>query len=54
MHAGFWPVLIITAVIVVLAIAKVVRNMKISEQQWRQVDRSKLRDWKDDDWEDGG
>ena len=54
MHAVFWPVLFITAVIIVFAIAKVMRNMKISEQQWRQVDKSKLREWKDDDWTDGG
>lgn len=55
MRAGFWPVLIITAVVIVYAIAKVLRNMKKSEQQWRQVDKSKLREWKDDDdWGNGG
>jgi hypothetical protein len=27
--------------------------MKKSEEQWRQVDKSKLREWKDeDDWGD--
>lgn len=54
MPEGFWPVIVIVAVVVVYAIAKVMRNMKKSEEQWRQVDKSKLREWKDDDeWKDG-
>jgi hypothetical protein len=53
MSGGFWPVLVITAVVIVYAIAKIFRNMKKSEEQWRQVDKSKLREWKDeDDWGD--
>jgi hypothetical protein len=29
------------------------RNMKKSEEQWRRVDKRKLREWKDDDeWGD--
>ena len=55
MPEGSWPVIVIVAVVVVYAIAKVMRNMKKSEEQWRQVDKSKLREWKDDDeWGDGG
>ena len=54
MPEGFWPVIVIVAVVVVYAIAKVMQNMKKSEEQWRQVDKSKLREWKDDDeWKDG-
>ena len=54
MPEGFWPVIVIVAVVVVYAIAKVMQNMKKSEAQWRQVDKSKLREWKDDDeWKDG-
>ena len=54
MRTGFWPLFVITAVIVVYAMAKVVRNMKKSEEQWQQVDKSKLREWEDeDDWGDG-
>ena len=53
MNAGFWPVFVIAAVVIVYAIAKVMRNMKKSEEQWRRVDKSKLREWKDDDeWGD--
>ncbi len=54
MSEGFWPMVVIVAVVVVYAIAKVSRNMKKSEEQWRQVDKSKLRKWQDDDeWQDG-
>ena len=49
MSTGFWPIFVITAVVIVYAIAKIVRNMKKSDEQWRQVDKSKLREWKDDD-----
>jgi hypothetical protein len=53
MPEGFWPMVVIVAVVVVYAIAKVMRNMQKSEEQWRQVDKSKLREWKDDDeWRD--
>ena len=53
MSVAFWPVFVITAVVIVYAIAKILRNMKKSEEQWRQVDKNKLREWKDDDeWGD--
>ena len=38
--------------IVVYTIAKVIEHMRKSEDQWRQVDKSKLREWDDDDWPD--
>jgi hypothetical protein len=50
MSEGFWPVILIIAAIVVYAIAQVVFYIRKSRRQWREVDRSKLRDWKDDDW----
>ncbi len=54
MPEGFWPVVVLVAAVVVYAIAKVVRNVRKSEEQWRQVDKSKLREWNDDDeWRDG-
>lgn len=49
MPDGLWPVLAIIAAIVVYVIAKVIENMRKSEQQWQQVDKSKLREWEDDD-----
>ena len=44
---------IIVAAVIVYVIAKVVANVRKSEQQWQQVDKSKLREWDDeDDWGD--
>ncbi len=49
MPDGLLPVLLIVATIIVYVIAKVVQNVRKSEQQWEQVDKSKLRIWDDDD-----
>jgi hypothetical protein len=51
MPEGPWPILILIAVIVVYTIAKVRQYMRESEDEWKQVDKSKLREW-DDDWDD--
>ena len=53
MPEGLWPLLIFIALVIIYTIAKVIEYMKKSEQQWREVDKSKLRDWdEDDDWGD--
>jgi hypothetical protein len=53
MPEGLWPILIFIALVVIYTIAKVIEYMKKSEQQWRDVDKSKLREWdEDDDWDD--
>ena len=49
MPEGLLPVLLLIAVVIVYAIAKVLQNMHKSEQQWRDVDKTKLREWDDDD-----
>ena len=49
MPSGLLPILILIAVIVVYVVAKVIAYARISEEQWKQVDRSKLREWQDDD-----
>ena len=49
MSRGFWPVIVIVAAIIVWVVAKVVINMKKSEQQWREVDKTKLKVWEDED-----
>lgn len=46
---GLWPILLMIAVVIIYVIAKVVAYMRISEQQWQQVDKSKLRKWEDDE-----
>ena len=49
MPEGLWPVLAMIVAVIVYVIAKVFQNIRKSEQQWRQVDKSKLREWEDDD-----
>lgn len=49
MPEGLWPILIMIAVVVIYVIAKVIDYMRISDEQWKQVDKSKLREWEDDD-----
>ena len=49
MPDGLLTVLLIIAAVVVYVIAKVVQNVRKSEQQWEQVDKSKLRMWDDED-----
>jgi len=52
MPEGLWPVLVLIALVIIYTFAKVVQHMRKSEQQWREVDKSKLREWDDDDWPD--
>jgi len=49
MPDGLWPILVMIAVVIVYTIAKVMQYMRQSENQWRQVDKSKLKEWNDDD-----
>jgi hypothetical protein len=49
MAKEFWIVLAIVIAIAVYVLAEVVYYARKSDEQWRQVDRSKLKEWKDDD-----
>jgi len=49
MPEGLWPILVMIAAVIVYAIAKVIQYMRESEKQWQQVDKSKLKEWADDD-----
>ena len=49
MPDGLLPILLIIAAVIAYALAKVVQNVRKSEQQWKQVDKSKLKEWDDDD-----
>lgn len=42
-------ILILIAAVIVYTIARVIRLNRLSEQQWEQVDKSKLKEWEDDD-----
>lgn len=49
MPDGLMPILLIIAAVIVYTIAKIVQNVRKSDQQWQQVDKSKLKEWEDDD-----
>ncbi len=49
MSDGFWPVVFIIVSIIAWVLAKVFVHARKSEQQWREVDKSKLKEWEDDD-----
>ena len=51
MPNGLILLLVMIAVIIIYTIAKVIRYNRLSEQQWEQVDKSKLKEWDDDEWE---
>jgi hypothetical protein len=49
MPGGLIFLLIMIAVIVIYTIAKVLQYMRLSDEQWQQVDKTKLKEWDDDD-----
>jgi len=49
MPEGLWLILVFILVVIIYTIAKVRQYMRQSEEQWRRVDKSKLREWEDDD-----
>lgn len=49
MPDGLLLILLFIAAVIVYALAKIVQNVRKSEQQWEQVDKSKLKEWDDDD-----
>lgn len=48
--AGFWPVLLLILVVIAWVISKVVFYAKKSEQQWQAADKSKIKEWQDEEW----
>jgi hypothetical protein len=49
MPDGLTFLLVMIALIIVYTIVRVVQYVRLSEKQWGQVDKSKLKEWKDDD-----
>jgi len=41
--------LVVLSGFVVYVVAKVISNMRKSEAQWNQVDKTKLKEWHDDE-----
>lgn len=48
MPSSLLAILVVIAVIIIYVIAKVIAYVRISEEQWKQVDKSKLKEWEDD------
>jgi len=52
MPNGLILLLVMIAVIIVYTIARVVSLNRLSQQQWEQTDKSKIKEWNDeDDWD---
>ncbi len=49
MPDGLKYLLIFIVVVVVYTIAKVIGYMRQSDRQWQQVDKTKLKEWDDDE-----
>ena len=49
MPDGLMPVIVMIILVVIYVVAKVIGYMRVSDQQWKQVDKSKLREWDDED-----
>lgn len=49
MWEGPLPILLLIAGVIVFVLGKVFANIRKSERQWQQVDKSKLKEWDDDE-----
>lgn len=49
MPKGLIILLVMIVVIIVYTIAKIITYNRLSQQQWEEVDRSKLKEWEDED-----
>ena len=50
MADGFWVAIAIILVVVIYVLAKVRVYARRSERQWSEVDKTKLKEWDDDEW----
>ena len=51
MPKGLIILLVMIVVVIIYTIAKVISLNRLSEQQWEQVDKSKIKEWDDDEWD---
>jgi hypothetical protein len=49
MPDGLLPILLLIAGVIIYAITKVMENVRKSAKQWEQVDKSKLKEWDDEE-----
>ncbi|MGB5332495.1 MAG: hypothetical protein WBM80_09765 [Woeseiaceae bacterium] len=50
MPDGLGFLLVMIALIVIYTIAKVLQYVRLSKKQWEEVDKSKLKEWDDEEW----
>jgi len=50
MSDGFWIAVLIVIGVAAWVAAKVYAYSRQSDEQWKRVDKDKLREWEDDDW----
>jgi len=51
MPNGLIFLLVLILGVIIYTIAKVIRLNRLSEQQWEQTDKSKIKEWDDDEWD---
>lgn len=49
MPDGLWPILVLIAIVIAWVLAKISFYIRKSEQQWEEADKSKLKEWEDED-----
>lgn len=49
MPDGLWPIILFIAIVIIWTVAKVRNYMRQSDRQWQNVDKSKLREWDDEE-----
>ncbi|MEO1244697.1 MAG: hypothetical protein AAFX56_03345 [Pseudomonadota bacterium] len=49
MYASIWPIIVLMLIVVVYVVFKVRHLMRVSDEQWQRVDKSKLVAWDEDD-----
>ena len=49
MSEGFWIAVLIVVAVAAYVLSKVFYYVRRSAEQWKQVDKTKLREWEDDD-----
>ena len=46
---SIWLAFLLVGAVLIYVIAKVISNMRQSEKDWQQVDKTKLKKWEDDE-----
>jgi uncharacterized integral membrane protein len=51
MPKGLILLLVMILGVIIYTIAKVISLNRLSEQQWEEADKSKIKEWDDDEWD---